>query len=69
MTSKLISEFQERNRKAVVYLNTIEDCYSVDFYENDSMIGTEHYPDKSVYWAEDCAENWVMGIKKVVNGD
>lgn len=69
MTTKLITEFEVKDRKAVVYLDTKEECYSVDFYEKDSMIGTEHYPNKSIHWAEDCAENWVMGIKKVVDGD
>lgn len=69
MATKKITEFEDQNRKAVVYLDTREECYSVDFYENNSMIGTEQYPNKSIYWAEDCAENWVKGIKKVVDGD
>lgn len=69
MASKKISEYEDKNRKAIVYLDTKEECYSVDFFENSNMIGTEHYPNKSIYWAEDCAENWVMGIKKVVDDD
>jgi hypothetical protein len=69
MATKEISKHEDNNRKAVVYLDTKAECYSVDFYENDSIIATEEYPNKSVHWAEDCAENWVLGIKRVVNGD
>ena len=69
MASKKISEHEDKNRKAIIYVDTKEECYSIDFFENDSIIGTEHYPNKSIYWAEDCAENWVMGIKKVVDDD
>lgn len=69
MTVRLISEFEEGNKRAIIFLDNKEDCFYVEFYENGSIIGTEQYPNKSINWAEDCAENWVMGIKKVINGD
>lgn len=69
MPIRIVSEHENDNRKAIVFIDTKEEYYGVDFYENGSIIDTEMYPDKSYHWAEDCAENWVMNIKKVVNGD
>lgn len=69
MATKLLSEYFEGNRKANVYIDFKEEYYFVDFFENDVKIGTEHYPHKSMVWAEDCAENWVLNVKKVVDGD
>jgi hypothetical protein len=40
----------------------------VDFYENEDLILTEKYIDKSQSWAEAAAENYTMGIKVIQNG-
>lgn len=71
MTVKVLNEYTlpHSNRKAVIIVDNEANCFGVDFYENDSIIGREMYPDKSEYWAEDAAENWIFGVKKVVNGD
>jgi len=35
------------------------------FYVDNKVVKTEWYPTKSESWAEDCAENYVLGIKKI----
>jgi hypothetical protein len=35
------------------------------FYVDNKVVMTEWYPTKSESWAEDCAENYVLGIKKI----
>lgn len=69
MATKLLSEHSKDNRKANVHIDFKEEYYYVDFFENDVKVGTEHYPNKSMRWAEDCAENWILGIKKVIDGN
>lgn len=42
--------------------------YSVEYYDlAGHKITTEQFPGKSIYYAEDAAENWAAGIK-VLNG-
>lgn len=58
------------HRKAVIQL--VKETLSVDFYENDEYIWTIEYPDKSIHFVEDAAENWTLGIfnnVKDYNGD
>jgi len=39
-----------------------EEMYVVDLFENGKLIQTRELPGKSVYYAEDVAENWNNGI-------
>ena len=34
----------------------------VEFFENGKHVGEIEYPDKSMYYVKDAAENWVTGI-------
>lgn len=36
----------------------------VDFYENDRLVETRQFPNKSRYYVESAAENWNNGIIK-----
>jgi len=38
--------------------------FGVRFMYQNNNLGIEWYPDHSEKWSEDCAENWVMGIKE-----
>jgi|TARA_Y100000385_G_scaffold290146_1_gene362061 hypothetical protein len=38
--------------------------YGCRYYENQIFAFDEFYPNKSIHWAENCANNWVEGIKK-----
>ena len=40
-------------------------CYGAIFFVDGKEVARETYPGKSEYWAEDCCENYVMGIKKI----
>ena len=39
--------------------------YTVDLYENNKLIESRQLPNKSLYYAEDVAENWENGIIKI----
>tara|TARA_B100000768_G_scaffold181623_1_gene205432 strand:- start:1311 stop:1529 length:219 start_codon:yes stop_codon:yes gene_type:complete len=35
------------------------------FDSNDKMFYTEHFPNNSIRYIQDAAENWCLGIKKL----
>jgi hypothetical protein len=51
--------------KAIVYYDARKDQFEVDFGKNGLIIATESYPDHSLLYHEDAAENYVNGIKKI----
>ncbi len=55
--------YKEDNKgKAVVCVNTKEELTFVNYYnEKDEFIKTTAFPDKSIRYAEDAAENWSLG--------
>jgi len=55
-----------RARAEVVRLDN--GTHKIDYYDiNGEFVQSEHFPNKSVYYVEDAAENWTLGIK-VLNG-
>jgi len=34
----------------------------VEMWEDGVLIETRHFPDKSVYYIQDCADNWENGV-------
>lgn len=48
----------------VAIVDNDQDCYFVDFYENDKKVGRINYYGKSSYYAEDAAENYIYGFFK-----
>jgi hypothetical protein len=72
---KLMSEyFKEDGSTAMVYLVVNETYkrdafYSITYRDKDgSRIGEEDFHSKSLYFVEDAAENWSLGIKQVLFG-
>lgn len=57
------STYVEGNRRADVIKK--DGDWGCRFYVDNESIGVEWYPTKSESWAEDCAENYVMGIKNL----
>ena len=53
------------SKKAIINYNRETECYFIDFYDNDVYIDTRQYQDKSIYWVEDAAENYTLGILNV----
>ena len=58
-----IHHSDDKTKKAEVWEDVEADMYYVKYSLNDIMFLGEYYPGKSVHWAEDCAENYVLGIK------
>ena len=57
------STYVEGNRRADVIKK--DGDWGCRFYVDNESIAVEWYPTKSESWAEDCAENYVMGIKNL----
>ena len=39
--------------------------YEVDYYEGKTLLKSEQHHDHSESWAEDCADNYVLGVKVI----
>ena len=52
------------NRGAEIRKTNTESCemYVVDLYENGAIVEVRELPGKSIYYAQDTAENWLNGI-------
>jgi hypothetical protein len=55
-----------KSRRAEVI--RIGDVWGAVFFDDNVQLFSEMYEEKSEYWAEDCAENWVLGIKETPYG-
>jgi hypothetical protein len=53
------------NRRAELHKQSYDDYYYVKFFENDEHIETRVLKEKTLRYAEDCAENWTIGV---ING-
>ena len=63
MIEDKFSTYVDGNRRADVIRKNGD--WGCRFYKDNKSIGIEWYPTKSESWAEDCAENYVMGIKNL----
>ena len=62
---KIYSTYIEGDRVAHVVKDKQNGYWGVHMKNGDKPGLTEYYPTHSESWAEDCAENFVLGIKKV----
>lgn len=62
---KLISEYwsEDGDLSAMVHLD--DETPVVDFYRNNRIIKSETFTDHALCYAQDAAENYVMGILKI----
>jgi len=52
--------------KAIVFMDFKEEMAYIEYYdENDKFFFKEEFPNKSIRYVEDAAENWALGIKKL----
>jgi len=68
MTSwKPITEYysDDKTKKAIVNVDLKACYYFIDFYLNDIYTDTIAYPEKSIYYVQDAAENYTLGILNV----
>jgi len=61
----LISEFMEDPRQAQVVRKKSDGMFGVRFVHKGKTLGIEWYEGKSEVWAEEAAENWILGIKDI----
>tara|TARA_B100001939_G_C16651344_1_gene491917 strand:+ start:254 stop:490 length:237 start_codon:yes stop_codon:yes gene_type:complete len=61
---KVIHEFRGEYQSKDRWSRVIEskDCFYVEFFENNIFQGARTIKDHSEQYAEDCAENWVLGV-------
>ena len=62
---KVYSTYIEGDRVAHVVKHKGNGYWGVHMKNGDKPGLTEYYPTHSESWAEDCAENFVVGIKKI----
>jgi len=57
-----LSEFwsDDKSKTATIILDN--GTYGVEFYENNELIEYRTFPNKSLRYAEDAAENFTLGI-------
>ena len=58
---KIISEFENETRSAIVIFND-ETAFTVEMYEDNKLVESRKIVNHTLQYAEDCAENWVEGI-------
>jgi hypothetical protein len=39
--------------------------YGIQYFKGEAIFNEERFPGKSLRYAEDAAENWALGIKKL----
>ena len=62
---EVMSEFMEDPRAAQVVKKKDDGTFGVRFTYKGKTLGIEWYEGKSESWAEDAAENWILGIKDI----
>ena len=67
MKNKIISKFwdPDHTKQAIVGVDSNTQCYYVEFYNDDKLVETKMFPGKSLYYVEDAAENYTLGILNV----
>lgn len=58
--SKILEEYTQGNRKAIIILEGETLC--IDFYKNERHINNVEYPNNSIHFVQDAAENYVNEI-------
>lgn len=61
---ELISSFF-KTRELVAKVIHQDHMFVIEYYNNGIKFHTEEYPNASVHYVEDAAENWTLGIKKL----
>ena len=66
--SRIISTWPtpDNRGKAVVRYSTKEEQFFIEYYDDAGhKFFSEDFPDKSIYYVEDAAYNWTVGIKEL----
>lgn len=70
MGKKLSTYYSDDDRGyCEVHFNFKEEIAYIKYFDNnDKMFFQEEFPNKSLRYVEDAAENWVLGIKQIGGG-
>jgi hypothetical protein len=58
-----LNRVEANNRSAQI--EVVSELFEVHFYDAGSYMGTIEYPDKSIYYVQDAANNWINHIMDV----
>jgi len=61
----LMSEFMQDPKQAQVIRKKSDGTFGVRFVHKGKTLGIEWYTGKAEVWAEEAAENWILGIKDI----
>lgn len=62
----LISTYFHNDSNARAEVKHLDGMYVIEYYDQSgSMFKREEYKNNSIYFVEDAAENWALGIKKL----
>tara|TARA_R100001460_G_scaffold4800_4_gene13551 strand:- start:24318 stop:24521 length:204 start_codon:yes stop_codon:yes gene_type:complete len=61
MSETFLSEYMDGEKTARTFVEN--GCYGAVFFIDGKEVAKETYPGKAEIWAENAAENYVMGIK------
>lgn len=57
---------EEPGKYCEIHINLKEEYFYIKYFDaNGKMYYKEDHIGKSMRWAEDAAENWALGIKKI----
>jgi hypothetical protein len=62
---ELSKYYSDKNEKTAVVCVSATDYYLKYYEKNGRCFHTESFPGRSVYYVEDAAENWALGIKNI----
>ena len=60
-----VSKWHKKESDEYAIIMSDVDGYNIDYYENHTKFFSESFVGKSIYYVEDAAENWTLGIKKL----
>lgn len=67
--ARLIKEFFSENGRRKSLINLSKEVLSVDFYEDGKYTGSMDFPNKSIRYVEETAENWVVGVMREISNE
>lgn len=69
MGKKLFTYYKDdQSEYCEIHVDFKAEMFYIKYYDNNGkMFFTEDFPNKSMRYVEDAAENWALGIKKLEN--
>lgn len=68
MSQRIVSEWEtlDNRGKAIVKYSDLDEVFFIEYFDNaNRMFFTEEFPNKSLKYVDDAAENWVLGYRQL----